>query len=156
QPLGETETPLTALTRADIDKPAAARHHVASGRQGYAGRRTQFPSRPPSRRSAMSRGLHRVLAGLLLVLSGCSTPPPQRTSPSDQPVLFGDLGSYHQTITTSAPTAQAYFDQGLRLVYAFNHDEAQRAFREAAGLDPACAMCYWGIAIAYGSNYNSP
>src|SRR5206468_3018969 len=59
-------------------------------------------------------------------------------------------------ITTNSAEAQRWFDQGLRLVYAFNHLEAQRAFREAARLDPACAMCYWGIAITEGSNYNDP
>ena len=72
------------------------------------------------------------------------------------PVLFANLGNYHRTITTASPQAQAYFDQGLRLVYAFNHIEAESAFREATRLDPACAMCYWGIALTQGSNYNSP
>jgi tetratricopeptide (TPR) repeat protein len=71
------------------------------------------------------------------------------------PVLYDTLGSYSSKITASAP-AQRWFDQGLRLVYAFNHHEAQRAFREAARLDPACAMCYWGLAITEGSNYNDP
>ena len=105
----------------------------------------------------MSRHLHPVLV-LLLALVGCSLQPDahQHASPSDQPIVFDNLGSYHQTITTSSPQAQAYFDQGLRLVYGFNHLEAQRAFREAARLDPACAMCSWGIALTYGSNYNSP
>ncbi|HEU5324037.1 MAG TPA: hypothetical protein VFX28_24760, partial [Methylomirabilota bacterium] len=75
---------------------------------------------------------------------------------SAPPVLFDDLGRHHYAITTRVPPAQAYFDQGLRLVYGFNHLEAQRAFRHAARLDPACAMCYWGIALTYGANYNSP
>src|SRR5262249_54309565 len=48
------------------------------------------------------------------------------------------------------------FDQGLRMVYAFNHAEALKAFRQAVRVDPSCAMCYWGIALAEGSNYNSP
>jgi len=105
----------------------------------------------------MSRRPHPVLV-LLLTLVGCSIQPEahQHASPSDQPILFDNLGSYHQTITTSSPQAQAYFDLGLRLVYGFNHLEAQRAFREGARLDPACAMCSWGIALTYGSNYNSP
>jgi tetratricopeptide (TPR) repeat protein len=72
------------------------------------------------------------------------------------PLLFDNLGDYHRTITTTSRQAQAYFDQGLRLVYGFNHHEAQAAFREAARLDPACAMCVWGSALTYGSNYNSP
>jgi tetratricopeptide (TPR) repeat protein len=77
------------------------------------------------------------------------------TSPQPVP-LFQDLGTHRHTITTSVPQAQQYFDQGLRLVFAFNHDEAIRAFSEAARLDPQCAMCYWGIGFAYGPNYNLP
>jgi tetratricopeptide (TPR) repeat protein len=72
------------------------------------------------------------------------------------PPLYEGLGTLQQTITTQSPQAQAYFNQGLRLLYAFNHLEAQRSFREAAHLDPSCAMCYWGIALTYGANYNSP
>ena len=72
------------------------------------------------------------------------------------PPLFDDLGRFHRAVTTTVPRAQAYFDQGLRLVYAFNHAEAQRAFEEAMRLDPSCAMCSWGIALSLGSNYNSP
>jgi tetratricopeptide (TPR) repeat protein len=70
--------------------------------------------------------------------------------------LFDNLGTLHHPITTTSPQAQLYFDQGLRLVYAFNHDEANRAFTEAARLDPNCAMAYWGIAFTLGPNYNLP
>src|SRR5439155_12639862 len=70
--------------------------------------------------------------------------------------LFDDLGSYHHAVTTSNELAQKYFDQGLRLVYGFNHDEAERAFREAARLDPTCAMAWWGVSYALGPNYNLP
>jgi tetratricopeptide (TPR) repeat protein len=69
------------------------------------------------------------------------------------PPLFSNLGNYHHKITTKSSKAQKYFDQGLRLIYAFNHDEAGRAFHEAARLDPNCAMAYWGIALALGPNY---
>ena len=72
------------------------------------------------------------------------------------PPVFDDLGTLQHAITTSSQTAQQYFDQGLRLVYAFNHDEANRAFTEAARLDPNCAMAYWGIAFTLGPNYNLP
>lgn len=72
------------------------------------------------------------------------------------PVLYDSLGSYSYRITTASPRAQRWFDQGLRLVYGFNHHEAQRAFREAARLDPQCAMCFWGIALTEGGNYNHP
>jgi tetratricopeptide (TPR) repeat protein len=72
------------------------------------------------------------------------------------PVLYDSLGSYSYRITTASSQAQRWFDQGLRLVYGFNHHEAQRAFREAARLDPQCAMCFWGIALTEGGNYNHP
>src|SRR5690606_9818597 len=67
-----------------------------------------------------------------------------------------NLGAHHYEITTRDPLVQRYFDQGLRLYYAFNHQESVRAFKEAVGLDPDCAMCYWGIALAHGPNINAP
>ncbi len=70
--------------------------------------------------------------------------------------LYDDLGGHGYAITTAVPLAQRYFDQGLRLYYAFNHAEAARAFGEAARLDPACAMCPWGVALALGPNVNAP
>ncbi|MGH8662936.1 MAG: hypothetical protein ACREUX_01600, partial [Burkholderiales bacterium] len=70
--------------------------------------------------------------------------------------LYQNLGDHHYAITTRSPKAQRYFDQGLRLYYAFNHQEAIRAFEEAARLDPTCAMCPWGIALSLGPNINVP
>ena len=75
---------------------------------------------------------------------------------ADKPPLFQGLSDLTHKITTSVPEAQRYFDQGLRLSYAFNHDEAGRAFREAARLDPACPMAYWGQALVLGPNINLP
>src|SRR5215469_6665105 len=72
------------------------------------------------------------------------------------PPLWDGLGSVTYKITTSSAEAQAYFDQGLRLAYAFNHGEAQRAFRKAQKLDPSCAMCFWGEALVLGPNINLP
>lgn len=74
----------------------------------------------------------------------------------DRVPLYDNLGDHHYQISTSVPEAQAYFDQGLRLYYAFNHDEAVRSFREAQRLDPSCAMCWWGEALARGPNINLP
>lgn len=71
------------------------------------------------------------------------------------PFLVG-LGSHHLEVTTSSPRAQLFFDQGLRLAYGFNHREALRAFKEAARLDPHCAMAYWGWALVLGPNLNLP
>ncbi len=70
--------------------------------------------------------------------------------------LFTDLGALRHPITTTSEQAQHYFDQGLRLVYAFNHEEAIRSFEAAARLDPTAAMAYWGIALALGPNINAP
>ncbi|HVO24584.1 MAG TPA: hypothetical protein VMW56_13250 [Candidatus Margulisiibacteriota bacterium] len=75
---------------------------------------------------------------------------------ADSVPLFDNLGTHHHKISTKVPLAQRYFDQGLRLVYAFNHEEAVRAFKEAARLDPNCAMAYWGVGLALGPNYNLP
>ncbi|PCC69636.1 hypothetical protein SAMN02745121_04060 [Nannocystis exedens] len=71
-------------------------------------------------------------------------------------VLFGDLGDHERPVTTQSPQAQAFFDQGLNLLYGFNHDEAARSFARAVELDPSCAMCLWGVAYALGPNYNIP
>lgn len=68
--------------------------------------------------------------------------------------LHPGLGAYHHPITTKSPEAQKYFDQGLTLLYGFNHDEAARYFRRAAELDPEAAMPYWGLALSIGPNYN--
>jgi tetratricopeptide (TPR) repeat protein len=73
-----------------------------------------------------------------------------------EPPLWTGLGSITYKITTTNERAQAYFDQGLRLAYAFNHAEAQRAFRMAQKLDPDCAMCFWGEALVLGPNINLP
>jgi tetratricopeptide (TPR) repeat protein len=72
------------------------------------------------------------------------------------PALLPGLGTWRHPVATRVPRAQRFFDQGLRLAYAFNHDEAARAFAEAARLDPACAMCRWGVAYALGPNINVP
>lgn len=68
--------------------------------------------------------------------------------------LYPDLGNYHHPITTKNPEAQKYFNQGLTLLYGFNHDEAARYFRRATELDPDAAMPYWGLALSIGPNYN--
>lgn len=70
--------------------------------------------------------------------------------------LFDGLGDFHRAVTTSVPAAQQYFDQGMRLMWAFNHDEATRSFARAAELDPSCAACFWGVSLTVGPNYNLP
>jgi tetratricopeptide (TPR) repeat protein len=71
------------------------------------------------------------------------------------PLLEG-LGDHHFPVTTNSPESQRFFDQGLRLTYAFNHSEALRSFKEAARLDPQNAMAYWGWALVLGPNLNLP
>src|SRR3569623_3217048 len=66
------------------------------------------------------------------------------------------LSNLYHPVSTENAEAQKFFDQGLRLVYAFNHDEAARSFRHAAELDPNLAMAWWGVALAVGPNYNLP
>ncbi len=70
--------------------------------------------------------------------------------------LYDNLGSHHYEISTTVPGVQDYFDQGLRLYYAFNHAESVLAFKEARRLDPQCAICWWGEAMAWGPNINLP
>jgi tetratricopeptide (TPR) repeat protein len=70
--------------------------------------------------------------------------------------LMTGYGNAHHPVSTKNAQAQAFFDQGLRLIYAFNHDEAARSFQRAAELDPKLAMAYWGVAEAVGPNYNDP
>lgn len=72
------------------------------------------------------------------------------------PPLLSGMGRWHHRISTKDPLVQRYFDQGLALVYGFNHDEAIRDFRYAAQRDPSCAMCWWGVALALGPNINMP
>ncbi|HVF38924.1 MAG TPA: hypothetical protein VM939_03415 [Gemmatimonadaceae bacterium] len=92
--------------------------------------------------------MHRLPPALLLIAI---------TSISAQsPVpLYDNLGTHAKSIGTRVPAAQRYFNQGLRLTYGFNHAEAIRSFARAAELDPACAMCWWGIAYAYGPHVNA-
>jgi len=72
--------------------------------------------------------------------------------------IFDGLGSLHHPVTTktNSTLAQHFFDQGLTLVYAFNHDEAAASFEQAAQYDPDMAMAYWGIALSLGPNINLP
>ena len=68
--------------------------------------------------------------------------------------LIPGMGQHHHSISTKSPEAQRFFEQGLTLVFAFNHEEAVRSFRRAAELDPQSAMPYWGVALALGPCIN--
>jgi tetratricopeptide (TPR) repeat protein len=95
---------------------------------------------------------------LMLTLSACSRDKadetPQELATRAGAPLFEGMGNHHHPITTSDAAAQRYFDQGLIIDFAFNHAESARSFRAAQTLDPNCAMCYWGEALALGPNIN--
>jgi tetratricopeptide (TPR) repeat protein len=101
----------------------------------------------------------------ILAASGCVEPhptePAAEAAPPAPPIdpdriapLLPGMGDLSMKITTSVPLAQTFFNQGLVLSYGFNHAEAARSFREAARLDPRCAMCWWGAALVLGPNIN--
>jgi tetratricopeptide (TPR) repeat protein len=103
----------------------------------------------------------RVIAALALLVSavpGREAQPQQGGMAGNDsiPPLYHNLGTLHRAIRTDQPLVQQYFDQGLRLTYAFNHAEAVKAFQYAATLDSTCAMCWWGIGNALGPNINLP
>ena len=104
--------------------------------------------------SASARPAFGILALICAVLAGCKSGS-EAVSGAESTPLYDDLGTHHHTITASAE-AQKYFDQGLRLVYAFNHDEAIASFKEGARRDANCGMCWWGVALALGPNINLP
>src|SRR6516164_10397566 len=77
-------------------------------------------------------------------------------NPQTPPRLMRGLGEVHHPVSTKNREAQQFFDQGLKFVYGFNHDEARRSFQRAAELDPKLAMAHWGVALTLGPNYNLP
>jgi len=122
-----------------------------------------------------------AICTVTLALVGCgnSTPPAVSTKPAAEPTtaggmqdmghlpvtvaewsqgarLYEGLGDFHRKVTTTSDEARRYFDQGMRLMWAFNHDESTRSFAKAVQLDPKCGICYWGVALTVGPNYNLP
>ncbi len=77
-------------------------------------------------------------------------------TPAKPAALMAGIGNLHHPVSTKNVQAQQFFDQGLRLIFAFNHDEAARSFQRASELDPNLAIAWWGIAEAVGPNYNDP
>jgi len=99
--------------------------------------------------------LAQVLCGLFLCV-GVLAQDHASHAQSHPVTLVTGLGDLHHPVSTHNPQAQQFFDQGLRFIYAFNHDEAARSFQHAAEIDPKLAMAYWGVAEAVGPNYNDP
>ncbi len=101
------------------------------------------------------RAVSVCLVAIALCAGACGCDQPEEVVSGGRPLIEG-LGDYTMPITTRSPLAQQYFDQGLRLVYGFNHPEAVRAFEVAGQIDPGCTMCSWGVALALGPNINAP
>lgn len=96
--------------------------------------------------------------GIVMLVLGLAIAGPDTIAQQAQPIApeLDGLGTNHMPVTTQVPKAQRFFDQGLRLLYAFNHQEARRAFQEAARLDPQLAMAHWGVALTLAPNLNAP
>ena len=89
----------------------------------------------------------------LSAIAFAQAPPAPTPKPAE---LFAGMGSHRHPIRTSNAEAKKYFDQGVVLLYGFNHEEAYRSFARAAELDPKSPMPHWGMALALGANYNDP
>jgi hypothetical protein len=92
-------------------------------------------------------------AVLVVILSAANAATPNQET---RVRLIPGLGDVHHPVSTKNKEAQRFFDQGLKFVYGFNHDEARRSFQHAAELDPKLAMAHWGVALTLGPNYNLP
>jgi len=106
-----------------------------------------------------------VLAALAFFVACSKAPEPPATNqsshdahppaaPAPRTTLLGNLGSHHRPIKTGSPDAQQFFDEGLTLLYGFNHEESFKSFERAASLDPNAPMPHWGMSLALGTNIN--
>lgn len=138
-------------------RPGGARRGARSGHGGV---------RAPRDETAASSG-SRWTAGLLVVFAAGLWPgsaAAQNGSAVEYPAGFDEdakryaeaVGPFHRPITTDSPAAQTFFDQGMQMLYAFTPLRAARSFRQAQREDPACAICYWGEALAWGPYLNGP
>ena len=91
---------------------------------------------------------------LLLTINAVAQHKHQQRTLSEPAQLISNLGAHNHPVSTTNAEAQKFFNQGLLLIYGFNHEEARRSFEQAARLDPKLAMAHWGMALAVGPNYN--
>jgi tetratricopeptide (TPR) repeat protein len=103
-------------------------------------------SRKSRRASAIA-----LVAAVVVAFTGC-----QGRAPENGALIYEGFGNYERTISTESEAAQQWFDQGMQLMYGFNHDEAIRSFEQAAAADPSNPMPWWGIAYCNGMNINDP
>jgi tetratricopeptide (TPR) repeat protein len=106
------------------------------------------------------RNIQVLIAFAVAIAVGPGSVPGEPTRPEgasqSRVIHYTGLGEHTRSVATSSREAQTYFDQGLAFIYAYNHDEAFRAFQRAAELDPRCAMAHWGASLSLGKNYNYP
>ena len=122
---------------------------------GAAAKPAPKPAAQPAQSPApMDHGGH----GMGMAMGPMAAMPAVYGGTADKPgaPVFTGLGDHHHAISSKVPETQRFFDQGVNLLFGFNHAEAIRSFREAARLDPDCAMCWWGVAFALGPNINLP
>src|SRR5437588_9467290 len=100
--------------------------------------------------------IQRIILTLATGIAISVSAAPAKTNPASSPKLLPGLGEVHHPVATKNSQAQQFFDQGLKLVFGFNHDEARKSFQRAVELDPKLAMAWWGVALTLGPNYNLP
>jgi tetratricopeptide (TPR) repeat protein len=92
-----------------------------------------------------------IVAAIVVVLTSC-----EKQAPGNGALIYEGFGNYERTISTESAAAQQWFNQGMQLMYGFNHDEAIRSFEQAAAADSSNPMPWWGIAYCNGMNINDP
>src|SRR5262245_36372915 len=109
----------------------------------------------------MSHRLIRAIAATALAATVYQSAAAQQPAPVSYPPEFEQpmplhnvLGAFSRKISTKNPEAQAFFDQGIKLIYSFTLSNAARSFREAQKRDSSCAMCYFGEAWSWGAYLN--
>src|SRR5437867_566920 len=100
--------------------------------------------------------IQRIILTLTTGLAISGSAAHAKTNPASSPKHLQRLGDVHHPVSTKNSQAQQFFDQGLKLVFGFNHDEARKSFQRAAELDPKLAMAWWGVSLTLGPNYNLP
>ena len=142
---------MTRIQRISIALAASTIMGIAPG-EDYSAAQLAFLD-PSTRMASLCSGRDRgsSMPGMLALAALAVQPQAPAAIP-----LYDGLGKVHFPITTARPLAQRYFNQGIGFAYGFNHAAAIASFREAQKLDPACAMCWWGEALAHGPNINAP
>lgn len=95
------------------------------------------------------------LVGVIAIFSGGVMTRGAELPTTPKPPLFAGTGAHSRAITGAKPETQRYFDQGVAFITSFNHDEGLRAMEYATQLDPACAMAWWGVALACSPHINN-